>query len=67
VRRNLYWLSDEQWKRIEPHLPTDALKAPASKRNEGTQVKSFMASLHLGGDMFKIDTPEIRRNLRQFP
>jgi transposase len=24
VRRNLFWLSDEQWKRIEPHLPTDA-------------------------------------------
>jgi transposase len=23
VRRNLFWLSDEQSKRIEPHLPTD--------------------------------------------
>src|SRR5262245_59805396 len=23
VRHNLFWLSDEQWKRIEPHLPTD--------------------------------------------
>ena len=23
VRRNLFWLSNEQWKRIEPHLPTD--------------------------------------------
>jgi transposase len=23
VRRNLFWLSDEQWERIEPHLPTD--------------------------------------------
>jgi hypothetical protein len=23
VRRNLFWLSDEQWKRIGPHLPTD--------------------------------------------
>jgi len=23
VRRNLFWLSDEQWSRIEPHLPTD--------------------------------------------
>jgi hypothetical protein len=22
VRKNLFWLSDEQWKRIEPHLPT---------------------------------------------
>ena len=23
MRRNLFWLSDEQWKRIEPYLPTD--------------------------------------------
>ena len=23
MRRNLFWLSNEQWKRIEPHLPTD--------------------------------------------
>src|SRR6478736_1906423 len=23
MRKNLYWLSDEQWQRIEPHLPTD--------------------------------------------
>ena len=22
MRRNLLWLSDEQWGRIEPHLPT---------------------------------------------
>ena len=23
VRRNLFWLSNQQWGRIEPHLPTD--------------------------------------------
>ena len=23
MRRNLFWLSDGQWRRIEPHLPTD--------------------------------------------
>jgi putative transposase len=23
MRRNLFWLSDEQWKRIQPRLPTD--------------------------------------------
>jgi transposase len=23
VRRNVFWLSDEQWERIEPHLSTD--------------------------------------------
>jgi transposase len=23
MRKNLFWLSDEQWGRIEPHLPTD--------------------------------------------
>ncbi len=23
VRKNLFWLNDKQWKRIEPYLPTD--------------------------------------------
>ena len=23
MRRNLFWLSDEQWRQIEPHLPRD--------------------------------------------
>ena len=23
MRKNLFWLSDEQWKRIERYLPTD--------------------------------------------
>ena len=23
MRRNLFWLSDDQWRRIEPYLPTD--------------------------------------------
>jgi len=23
MRKNLYWLNDEQWARIKPHLPTD--------------------------------------------
>jgi len=23
MRKNLFWLSDEQWKQIKPHLPTD--------------------------------------------
>ena len=23
MRKNLFWLSDGQWERIEPHLPTD--------------------------------------------
>ena len=23
MRRNLFWLNDDQWRQIEPHLPTD--------------------------------------------
>jgi transposase len=23
MRRNLFWLSEEQWRQIEPHLPKD--------------------------------------------
>jgi transposase len=28
VSRNLFWLSDAQWARIEPHLPTDVRGVP---------------------------------------
>jgi transposase len=28
MRRNLVWLSDEQWWRIEPHLPKDVRGKP---------------------------------------
>ncbi|HWE06838.1 MAG TPA: transposase, partial [Rhizomicrobium sp.] len=23
MRRNMFWLNDEQWRQIEPHLPKD--------------------------------------------
>ena len=23
MRRNLFWLNEDQWQRIEPHLPKD--------------------------------------------
>jgi transposase len=28
VRKNLFWLSDRQWARIAPHLPTDVRGVP---------------------------------------
>src|ERR1700685_113759 len=28
MRRNLFWLNDDQWSRIEPHLPTDVRGKP---------------------------------------
>jgi DNA-binding XRE family transcriptional regulator len=28
MRRNLFWLGDEQWRRIEPHLPKDVRCKP---------------------------------------
>ena len=28
MRRNLFWLSDEQWRQIEPHLPKDVRGKP---------------------------------------
>jgi transposase len=28
MKPNLFWLSDEQWTRIEPHLPTDVRGKP---------------------------------------
>jgi hypothetical protein len=32
VRRNLFWPSDEQWGRIEPHLPTDVRGVKRAER-----------------------------------
>jgi transposase len=28
MSRNLFWLNDEQWARIEPHLPKDVRGLP---------------------------------------
>jgi hypothetical protein len=38
MSRNLFWLSDEQWVRIEPHLPTDVrgVKSPISNLRNPT-------------------------------
>src|SRR6266849_11067781 len=44
MRSNLYWLSDEQWQRIEPLLPTDVRGAgsdggsPPCSRRQSSQV-----------------------------
>lgn len=37
MRRNLFWLSDEKWARIEPHLPT---KVRGKKRVDDRKVIS---------------------------
>ena len=37
MSRNLFWLSDEQWQRIEPHLPT---KVRGKKRKNDRRVIS---------------------------
>jgi hypothetical protein len=39
MRTNLFWLSDEQWKRIEPHLPTDV--RGVDRRRPGGEATKF--------------------------
>jgi hypothetical protein len=43
MRRNLFWLSDEQWRRIGPHLPKDVrarvARFPFQKICEQTQMR----------------------------
>jgi len=36
MRKNLFWLSDEQWGRIEPHLPTDVRGVTCAASSEQT-------------------------------
>ena len=33
MSRNLFWLSDEQWERIKPHLPTDVRGAARQRKS----------------------------------
>ena len=46
MRKNLFWLSDEQWKRIEPHLPTDVrgVERADDRRVNSTHVKAHRSA-----------------------
>jgi hypothetical protein len=39
MRRNLFWLSNEQWHQIEPHLPTDDHYASPQHPRQFSQIK----------------------------
>ena len=41
MRRNLFWLSDDQWRQIEPHLPAD-VRTPADFESRGTESNSLL-------------------------
>ena len=47
MRRNLFWLSDEQWGRIEPHLAIFEMVEWWAK--EGMAVNRAHRALHLRG------------------
>ena len=48
--RNLFWLSDEQWGRIEPHLPTDVRGVePADDRRVISGIVHVLKSGCLAG------------------
>jgi hypothetical protein len=47
IRSNLFLLSDEQWRRIEPHLPTDVR---GKERVNGRRVISAQRTLQRVGD-----------------
>jgi transposase len=54
MSRNLFWLSDEQWKRIEPHLPK---KVRDKKRVEDRRVISGIVHILKSGCRWS-DCPE---------
>jgi transposase len=55
MRANLFWLSDEQWRRIEPHLPTDAR---GKKRADDRRVISGIVHVLKSGCRWKDCPPE---------
>jgi transposase len=54
MSRNLFWLSDEQWERIEPHLPTDVR---GKERVEDRRVISGIVHVLKSGSRW-CDCPE---------
>ena len=46
MRGNLFWLSDEQWERIEPHLPTDV--RGVERADDRRVISGVMHMLHSG-------------------
>ena len=55
MRRNLFWLSDEQWARIEPHLPTDVR---GKQRVDDRRVISGIVHVLKSGCRWKDCPPE---------
>lgn len=55
MRSNLYWLSDEQWRRIEPRLPTDVR---GKKRADDRRIISGILHVLKSGCRWKDCPPE---------
>ncbi len=46
MRSNLFWLSDEQWERIQPHLPTDVRGKP--RADDRRVISGILHVLRIG-------------------
>ena len=55
MRSNLFWLDDEQWRQIEPHLPTDVRGKP---REDDRRVISGIVHVLKSGCRWKDCPPE---------
>jgi transposase len=55
MRANLFWLSDDQWRRIEPHLPTDVR---GKERADDRRVISGILHVLRSGCRWKDCPPE---------
>jgi transposase len=55
MRSNLFWLSDEQWQQIEPHLPTDVRGV---ERKDDRRVISGIVHVLKSGCRWKDCPPE---------
>ena len=44
MRKNLFWLNDEQWQRIARHLPTDVRGVERVDDRRGSSAALFMCS-----------------------
>ena len=63
MRRNLFWLSDEQWERIEPHLPTDVRGVERRTIDASSAASCMFSRAAVAGAIARPSMVHIRRSI----
>src|SRR5271170_6395115 len=62
MQRNLFWLNDEQWRQIEPHLPMDVRGKDRVDDRRVISASSMFSRAAAGGAIARRNTARRRRS-----